>query len=220
MKLIPMELDEHEQGEAVRKWLRQNGSSLITGILLGLACIVGWNWWQGKNLQAKDEAAAQYSAFSDAVTAKDEAKIKAFSAVINDKYATTPYVDLVTLRQAEHLQAVGKLSDAVKTLDAGVARTQDTNMKELFALRAARILLVDGNAADAKKRVDAIAKPLDPALALELQGDANAALGQRDDARKSYEKAMTALDQASPLRRLLELKLIDAGGTPPAQPET
>ncbi len=220
MKLIPMELDEHEQGEAVRKWLRQNGSSLLTGILLGLACIVGWNWWQGKTLQGKDEAAAQYTAFSDAVAANDEAKITTFAAVINEKYADTPYVDLVALRQAEHLQTVGKYAEAVKALDAGASRTDDANMKELFALRAARVLLVDGKAAEAKKRVDAIKAPLDPAIALELQGDANVALGQRDDARKSYEKAMTVLDQASPLRRLLELKLIDVGGTPPAQPET
>ena len=29
--------DEYEQGERVRAWLRNNGSSLITGIALGLA---------------------------------------------------------------------------------------------------------------------------------------------------------------------------------------
>ncbi len=220
MKLIPMELNEHEQGEAVQKWLRQNGSSLLTGILLGLACILGWNWWQGKNAQAKDEAAAQYAAFTDAVTAGDEAKIKAFAAVVKEKYADTPYVDLVSLGEAQHLQSLGKNADALKALDAAAAGTKDATMKELFALRAARVLLVDGKPADAKKRVDAIAAPLDPAIAFEIQGDANAALGKRDDARKSYEKAMTSLDQASPLRRLLELKLIDAGGAPPAQPET
>jgi predicted negative regulator of RcsB-dependent stress response len=220
MKLISMELDEHEQGEVVRKWLRQNGSSLITGILLGLACIVGWNWWQGKTLRAKDEAAAQYSAYSEAVDAKDEAKIKAFAAVITDKYADTPYMDLLTMRQAEHLQSLGKNADAVKVLDAGAARTKDASLKEIFALRAARAMLDDGKAAEASKRVDAIATPLDPAIAFELRGDIQTALGRRDDARKAYEKAMTSLDQASPLRRLVELKLIDAGGTPPAQPET
>jgi len=29
-----MEYDEHEQSERVRSWLRQNGSSLITGIAM------------------------------------------------------------------------------------------------------------------------------------------------------------------------------------------
>ena len=32
--------------------------------------------------------------------------------------------------------------------------------------------------------------------------------------------ALTTLDQAAPTRNLLELKLIDAGGQPPAKPET
>jgi len=58
-----MELDEHEQGEAVRKWLRQNGSSLITGIAMGLALVFGWQWWQGKGVRHSEEAATQYQAW-------------------------------------------------------------------------------------------------------------------------------------------------------------
>ena len=42
------QIDEYEQSERVRGWLRQNGSSLITGIALGLACVFGWQWWNGK----------------------------------------------------------------------------------------------------------------------------------------------------------------------------
>lgn len=220
MKLIPMELDEHEQGEVVRKWLRQNGGSLITGIALGLACILGWNWWQGKTLRAKEEAAVQYANFSQAVAGTDESKIKTFSTLIADKYADTPYADLAKLRESAHLQSLGKYAEAVKLLDDGAARSKDAGLKELFALRAARVVLIDGKPADAIKRVDAVgAKTLYPGIAMELRGDAEAALGRRDDARKSYEKALTSIDQASPLRRLVELKLIDAGGTPPAQPE-
>ncbi len=53
----------------------------------------------------------------------------------------------------------------------------------------------------------------------ELRGDIEMALGQRDLARKAYEQALTDLDQAAPTRDLLQLKLIEAGGQPPAQPE-
>lgn len=220
MKLIPMELDEHEQGEAVRKWLRQNGGSLITGVALGLACILGWNWWQGKNLRGKEEAAVQYANFSEAVTGTDEAKLKTFSTLIADKYADTPYADLAKLREAAHLQSLGKYAEAIAMLDAGAAKTKDPGLKELFALRAARVVLINGKPADAIKRVDAVGtKTLYPGIALELRGDAEGALGRRDAARKAYESALTSIDQASPLRRLVELKLIDAGGTPPAQPE-
>ena len=38
--------DEHEQGERVRAWLRQNALGLLGGIGLGLALIFGWQYWQ------------------------------------------------------------------------------------------------------------------------------------------------------------------------------
>ena len=41
-------LDEHEQSERVRSWLRSNAAGLIGGVGLGLAGIAGWHWWQGQ----------------------------------------------------------------------------------------------------------------------------------------------------------------------------
>ena len=45
------------------------------------------------------------------------------------------------------------------------------------------------------------------------------ALGRRDAARAAYEKALASLDIAAPTRPMVEMKLIDAGGSPSAQPE-
>ena len=45
-------LNEHEQSEQVRNWLRGNAVGLIGGVALGLAVIAGWNWWQGQRLSA------------------------------------------------------------------------------------------------------------------------------------------------------------------------
>jgi len=39
------------------------------------------------------------------------------------------------------------------------------------------------------------------------------ALGKRDEARGQYEKALKTLDVAAPQRRVLETKVMDAGGT-------
>ena len=58
-------LDEHEQGERVRAWLRENALGIIGGIALGLGLIYGWQWWQRQQeglhalallAQAPDEA--------------------------------------------------------------------------------------------------------------------------------------------------------------------
>ena len=215
-----MELDEHEQGELVQKWLRQNGSSLITGIAMGLALVFAWQWWQGKGNRHQEEAAGQYQAFTDALDAKDAAKARTFSALLSDKYSDTAYSDLAVLRNAAFLHNAGKTDEAVTLLKAAQPKVKQADMAEMFSLRLARLLLIAGKTDQAAKQVASISNPHFPAIANELRGDIAAAKGQRDEARKAYQAALTTLDQAAPTRNLLELKLIDTGGQPPAKPET
>ena len=56
---------------------------------------------------------------------------------------------------------------------------------------------------------------IDDPVAHEVRGDALFALGRKDQARDAYNKALAQLDVAAPQRRLVELKLSQAGGTPP-----
>lgn len=214
------QLDEYEQGERVRKWLRQNGGSLITGIALGLACVYGWQSWQGRGERHKQEAAIKYVEFTDALTAKDAAKSKAFLTALEQGFADTPFASLAALRQAAFLNDEGKAADALALLQASLPKVADAGMKEIFQLHIARLQLGSGKAKDAAATLDAIGTARFPALAGELRGDVDMALGQPDKARQAYQDALTHIDEAAPTRRLVELKLIDAGGAPSAQPET
>ena len=54
-------LDEHEQSERVRNWVRNNAIGVIGGIALGLGVIVGFQWWQGQRLHARMGANAEYA---------------------------------------------------------------------------------------------------------------------------------------------------------------
>ena len=215
-----MELDEHEQGELVRKWLRQNGSSLILGIVLGLSLVFGWKWWQGRGVQHQQEAATQYQLFVDAVAAKDAAKAKAFADLFSDKYADTGYAPIAQLRYAAFLQDSGKTADAIKLLQTPPKGEERADLAEIRQIRLARLLLISGKSGDAARQLDKVTKPQFPGIADELRGDIANAQGKRDEARKAYERALTNLDQAAPTRQLVEMKLIEAGGQPPATPES
>lgn len=214
------QLDEYEQGERVRKWLRQNGSSLITGIALGLACVYGWQAWQGRGERHKQEAAVKYVEFTDALAAKDAGKSKAFLTALEQGFADTPYAALAALRQAAALNGAGKPADALATLQAALPKVAEPGLKELFQLHIARLQLATGKAKDAAATLDALGNARFAAQAGELRGDVDMALGQPDKARQAYQDALTHIDEAAPTRRLVELKLIDAGGEPSAQPET
>lgn len=212
------QIDEYELGERTRSWFKDNSGSLITGITLGLACIFGYQWWQGNTDKKQSEAGLQYQAFVEAADKKDPVKSKIVLDLMQSKYADTPYVSYAVLRQAELLQSTGKNDEAIKLLEANIAKVSDPGVNELYHLRIARLHLNSGKAELALKQLTNIKDSIYIASAEEIRGDAHMAMGKRELASASYVKALTATDEATPLRNIVELKLIEAGGKVPAKP--
>jgi predicted negative regulator of RcsB-dependent stress response len=204
-------LDEHEQSERVRGWLRQNGAGLFAGVVLGLGFIGGWQWWQQRQAGARTEAGRQYEAVLRTVEARNLKKAKADSDALAK--SGTDYAALAAMHVAKAQLDAGDRDAAIATL-RGV-QAKDPAIGTVVRSRLARLLL------DAGKPNDALAllgdKP-EGAAAIEARGDALFALGRKDEAREAYSLAMSKLDVATPQRRLVELKLIQVGGSP-ARPE-
>ena len=198
-------LDEHEQSERVRNWLRNNGAGLVGGIALGLAVIFGWQWWQKHQLQQADQANQSYQSALDSLASAD---LKKAQAAVSKLKGGETYADLAALRLAKAQVDAGQSDAAIATLRGIQA---GPSLKPLVDLRLARLLLDSGKPDEALK----ILGDLTDSAALEARGDALMASGKRDQARDSYLKALTGMDVAAPQRRLVELKLTDSGGTPP-----
>lgn len=203
-------LDEHEQGERVRSWLRKNGAVMVGGVALGVAVIVGWQWWNARQGTAQIAANMRYAAFVTDLQAGNFDKAKAEVAGLKDSVV---YDELAALRLAKAQSEAGKGDDAIATL-RGVPK--DSRLRQLVDIRLAKLLIEAGKATEALALVD----KADDSSALEVKGDALAALGRKDQARAAYDKALVSLDVAAPQRRLVELKLTDVGGTvaKPAEP--
>lgn len=196
-------LDEHEQSERVLAWLRRNGAGLIGGILLGLAAIYGWKWWQAREAAEQAAAAARYRSAVDAIAAGNLAERSTLQSLEPGLYRT-----LGSLAVAKAQVGQNKRDEAIATLRA--IRTEDPALADVVNERLARLLIDAGQGAEAIKLVSASEAP----AMLEVLGDAHFALGQRDQARASYERALKRLDVDAPQRRLIELKLTQVGGTP------
>lgn len=202
-------LDEHEQSERVRNWLKNNGAGLIGGVALGLAVIFGWQWWQRQQAQQAQAAHMTYQTALASASATDLKKAGRELSTLREGKAST-YADLASLRLASAQVAAGKNDEAIATLrtvDAGA----DPALRSLVNLRLARLLIEAGKTDDALK---VLGEGGDSATH-ETRGDALLAAGKRDQARDAYLKALTSMDVAAPQRRLVELKLTDVGGTPP-----
>ncbi|HVI26596.1 MAG TPA: tetratricopeptide repeat protein [Xanthomonadaceae bacterium] len=202
-------LDEHEQGERVRQWLRDNGAGLIGGVLIGLAAIGGWQWWQKQQAQQRVEIAGRYAAVGHSIDAKklDEAQAQVA------KLPQGVYAALAALDLAKAQLEAGKRDAAIATLRN--AKIEDPALAAVANTRLAQLLVDAGKARDALALLPADSTN---AAIQQVRGDALFALGQAAQARDAYQKALTHMDVAAPQRRLVELKLSQAGGMP-AKPE-
>ncbi|HEY0334634.1 MAG TPA: tetratricopeptide repeat protein [Stenotrophomonas sp.] len=205
-------LDEHEQGERVRSWLRNNALGLLGGVGVGLGLILGWQWWQQHQHKQSAEAGVRYDALvSNVESGKLDEAAKQMAALSGGDVPPV-YVALSGLDLAKAQVNAGKTDDAIKTLRGIQA---DGALKQVVDQRLAKLLLDSGKAAE----VVSLLGNADDGISLEIRADAAHALGKRDQARDLYAQALAKVDVAAPQRQLLEIKLTDAGGKVPQPAE-
>ena len=169
-------LDEHEQSERVRSWLRQNGAGLIGGVVLGLAAIAGWQWWQQQQQVANQAAGQRFEAALKAIESNDLKKAQPAVAALDKDGAA--YATLAGLQLAKAQVDAGQRDAAIATLRA--LKSDDAALSAVLQSRLARLLTDAGKPAEALKVLGD--KP-QSAAELEARADAFAALGKREDAR-------------------------------------
>lgn len=198
-------LDEHEQSERVRGWLRKNGVSILAGVVIAIGGIAGWQWWQKEHSSKLAGANVQYQAVLKNLQDKNlEQAAKGLKDLEGGNASI--YADLAALQLAKAQVEAGKNEDALATLRAISA---DPEIKPVVEQRIARLLVATGKTEEAIKLLSSATD----SASLEIQGDALMVQGKRDAARGQYEKALKTLDVAAPERRVLETKVMDAGGT-------
>ncbi len=205
-------LDEHEQSERVRSWLRKNGLSILGGVVIAVGAIGGWQWWQQEHGNKLASANIEYQKVLKGI---QDSKLEDAGVAVKalDAGPSNIYSELAALQLAKAQVEAGRNDEALATLRAVKV---DGDLKRVVDQRIARLLVATGKGDEA---ITLLGGATDPS-ALEIHGDALMAQGKRDEARGQYEKALKTLDVAAPQRRLLETKLMDAGGTVAATGET
>lgn len=219
-------LDEYEQGEVVRQWVRDNAVSMVVGVVAGLALIFGWQQWKAHEGRTRVDAAAQYASFDRAVSANTPDDADKIAAALREHYAGSPYAVFASLRQADAQSARDDLAGAETSLKWAVEHADSPSLKALATLNLARVRLAEDKPEDAQKLIGAVSQDEYPAIRNELLGDVLVQLKQPDAARTAYESALATLDPQSPERSVLQMKLDDqavvgapaAAATPPVTP--
>jgi predicted negative regulator of RcsB-dependent stress response len=203
-------LTEKEQIEAMRTWWQENGRYVISGIVLGVAILVGWNRWQDYQQTARLEASAVYETLALEVDDGDLDAAEAAASDLYDNYASTTYASLARLAMAKLYMEKGRDQDAADTLNALLEVRGDSELQMVARLRLAKVHLYQNKPQEV---LDSLAGYDDSAFSArfaELLGDAHAELGQIAEATAAYQRAMIDDPQTPTVNRaLIQMKLVD-----------
>jgi len=197
-------LSEEEQLSKLRDWWSRNGTALVVGLVVAIAGVLGWRWYQSSVAERIAHTADLYSEF---VAAGGEARDK-LAEQIAAEGGSTAYPALVLLAQAHDAVASGDLEAASGHLAGAVTAASNGPLADLARLRLARVQRGLDRSDDALQTLGTIRSAGYLALAQELKGDIHLARGERDLAHEAYVAALAEV-KAEDERALLEIKVAD-----------
>jgi predicted negative regulator of RcsB-dependent stress response len=203
---------DDEELAVIKDWWQQNGMPLLTGVVLALVAVFGWQGWQKYQSNQAHGASLVYQQLLETALdpsgKPDAGKVAELAHTLKSGYAGTPYAQYGSLFVAKVAVEAGKLDDAASELQAIVDKPADDSLAELARQRLARVLAAQDKAEEALKLLDAKVIPAFAASREELKGDLLVQLGRADDAHAAYEKAKAALSEEAAVGGL-QMKLDD-----------
>jgi predicted negative regulator of RcsB-dependent stress response len=209
---------EAEQMERAKSWLKSNAIWIIAGIAIGAGGLGGWRWYQERRNTQAETASARYEELVDAFSRRDNVRGTTLLEELNREYAWTPYASLGTLIAARVQVEANELDKAAAGLKSVMDNAKDDELKMVARLRLARVqsALGKNDEALATLKIDDPGE-FAPRLA-DTRGDVLLAKGDRVGALREYLAARTAENDGRVDIELLDLKIRDLGGSPPATP--
>lgn len=203
---------DDEQVVQLKDWWQRNGKPLVTGGLLALVVVLGWQGWQKYQGSQAEGASNLYQQLLETALAPggkpDQAKVDYLAGELDKTYGGTAYAQYGKLFQAKVNVDAGRLDAAAGQLQAVIDKPANATLGEVARERLAQLLAAQGKADDALKLLSGDADKAFVASREELRGDLLVKLGRADDAAAAYRKAKGALADDAAVGDL-QLKLDD-----------
>jgi predicted negative regulator of RcsB-dependent stress response len=198
--------NDEEQVEALKRWWQENGTSLLTGIVIVLVVLFGSRQWQGAQLAKAEAASDLYEDVvqlalldqASALTAESMAQLESSYDELRNEFEDSIYarygammMATVYVNQENYDQAATELNWIIDNPELGFMQKAEEELFLTARLRLARVKLAQGLAQEALTIVTEVEPGALAAGFAEVQGDAYLQLGQSEQARSAYERAIS-----------------------------
>jgi predicted negative regulator of RcsB-dependent stress response len=209
-------LSEKEQWEWVKTQVRENAPAVLLAIVLAVAAVFGWRWWQGHQDARDLEAGSRYMQMIQSLERGDSTQTLVLLGELERDYAGSPYTDQARLLAARMYIDQAQLDHAAAALATVAEHSKDRELAQVARLRLARVQIAQGKPDSALATLGtATDAGAFAARYHEVRGDAYYAKGDKARALTEYRSAQTAGAEGTDTT-LLGLKIADLdNGTPP-----
>jgi len=217
-------LSDHEQEERLRRWWSDSWPWVVAGIALGLAALLGYQFWRDSGRKHTEQAAITFREFRTALSMGDRTKADVFVQTLGKEFSDSPYLEQAHLLLAQADVNSGKFEQAVGELKSVLEHSDDAELKLVATLRLARVQTQLGHYDEALSLLEPSKAGAFAGQFHEVRGDALYAKGDLSGARQSYKAALDAIATAGGGdTSMLRFKLQDLGpeqvaaATPPTE---
>ena len=201
---------EEEQVERLKAWLKENGLSIILGIVIGVGGIGGYNYWVHVQETAAAEASAHYSLMLEALEVDADDKLQEQANILLADYGSSEYALLANLALARMHVDNADYDAAAEALQQVIGSAAQQPLAYVARTRLAAVQLQLEQYDEAMATLTAEFPGQFSALVDELRGDVLALQGRTAEAIAAYRKAQNSEPQpANP--DFLRQKLNDLG---------
>jgi predicted negative regulator of RcsB-dependent stress response len=200
---------EEQRVEAIRKWWSENGTSIIAGLVLGLALLFGWRYWVDHREGQREDASALFTELQQAASSGNAGRVDEVTTVLQQDYAATPYSGQASLLNAQLLAEAGKLDRAEEVLSWATLNANEQVIKDLAHLNLARLYVAQGKIDQALNELPQVEASAYLSQVEEIRGDALRARGDIEGAREAYDRAILTSGGSAPA--YLQMKRDDLG---------
>ncbi len=202
-KIIDIHATEEEQVEIIKKFWKENGKSILIGVIVGISVMFGWKWYQGYKLDYETQARNLYIALES-----DKKSAETIYHNLQNNYAKSSYSKFANFLMAKYYFEDKNHQKAIEFLTPMI-QAEDDFLAHIARLRLANVYL-DLN--EYSKAIDILnIENVGKFLAQYemLRGNINLAQNNNIKAKKHFENAANNMTNNSEVQRMLIMKITD-----------
>ena len=208
-------MTEQEQIEILKTWVKQYSLVILFGVLIAVAAISGWRYWQQRQQNMLSHASAIYDEML-ALRAQNDSNALVQAKKLFEHYPQTTYGQMAALLMARAAIIKKNYPEAEKQLNWVLDHSKIHSMRQIARLRLARLQIALQKPDEALNELKTIEDDSFTGLIDEVRGDAYLALKDTNRARESYKQALAELPNAEVIRPVLRMKYDNLAVTPSA----